>query len=78
MIEFTPKRNMEMAACYGADPNLFNALTFEAAGEALSYCGRCTVTKQCEEVIRPRRSFYDGVASGRVWHNGVAIKPTLF
>jgi WhiB family redox-sensing transcriptional regulator len=78
MIEFSPKRNMERAACYGADPDLFNALTFETAGDALSYCDRCPVIKECDEWVKPRRSYYDGVASGRVWHNGVALKPTLF
>lgn len=69
---------MEKAACYGADPRLFDAFTLEDAVEALTYCGRCPVTKECEDWIRPRRSFYDGVCSGRVWHNGQAVKPTLF
>ena len=66
------------AACKGANPYLFDATSGDAVLDALSYCDRCPVIKECDEWVKPRRSYYDGVASGRVWHNGVALKPTLF
>jgi WhiB family redox-sensing transcriptional regulator len=69
---------MSAAACYGADPRLFDVTSPDLAEPALAYCSRCPVTKECEEWIRPKRSFYDGVCSGRVWHNGVHVKLTLF
>lgn len=69
---------IEGAACIGADPKLFNATSGDEAEDALTYCDRCPVTQECEDLIRPRRSLYDGVAAGKVWHNGVPVNPVLF
>jgi len=62
------------AACLGADPRLFEATAGDAAADALSYCERCPVTRECEDLVRPRRSYFDGVAAGRVWRDGRVIK----
>lgn len=62
------------AACIGADFTLFDALGGDRALDALSYCDRCPVIPECEALIQPRRSYFDGVAAGRVWHNGKVIQ----
>lgn len=38
---------------------------------ALSMCRRCPVREQCEEIVQPKRSLFDGVCAGRYWVNGV-------
>lgn len=69
---------LEGAACAGADPVLFDAVGGDAAADALSYCDRCAVTRECEDLVKPRRSYFDGVAAGRIWHNGKPAEPGLF
>lgn len=66
------------AACIGADPRLFDAISGEAAEDALSYCDRCPVIRECETVVRPKKSFFDGVAAGRIWQNGAPVDLALF
>ena len=70
--------NISAAACIGADPRLFDAIQGEAAEDALSYCDRCPVVKECETVVRPKKSYFDGVAAGRIWSNGVPVELVLF
>ena len=70
--------NLPEAACIGADPRLFDAMSGETAEDALSYCDRCPVVKECETVVRPKKSYFDGVAAGRIWSNGVPIELALF
>ena len=62
------------AACLGADPRLFDAMSGEIVLTALSYCERCPVIPLCEDVVRPRRSLFDGVAAGKVWREGRVVK----
>lgn len=62
------------AACLGADPRLFEAISGDRAADALSYCERCPVIPECEDVVKPRRSYFDGVAAGKVWRDGRVIK----
>jgi WhiB family redox-sensing transcriptional regulator len=70
---------LEGAACTGADPRLFDAVGGDAAEDALSYCDRCSVRQACEDLVRPAKSYFDGVAAGRIWHNGApAQQPALF
>jgi WhiB family redox-sensing transcriptional regulator len=66
------------AACNGADPRLFDATSGELVEDALSYCDRCPVVKECEEVVRPKRSYFDGVAAGKVWKDGARVELALF
>ena len=70
--------NLPEAACIGADPRLFDAMSGETAEDALSYCDRCPVVKECETVVRPKKSYFDGVAAGRIWSNGVPVELALF
>lgn len=69
----THLRLVEHAACRTADPASFDATDHADASLALWYCGRCTVVDLCNEVVRPAKSYYDGVAAGRVWRNGLLI-----
>ena len=71
--------SLQGAACTGADPQLFDAVGGDDAEDALTYCDRCSVRQACEDLVRPRKSYFDGVAAGRIWHNGVpAEQPALF
>lgn len=69
---------LHLAACVGADPKLFDAITADDTEDALSYCDRCTVIAQCETYVRPKQSYFDGVAAGKVWRNGAPVDPGLF
>jgi hypothetical protein len=31
--------------------------------------------KECDTFVKPRKSFYDGVAAGKVWRNGRIVDP---
>lgn len=66
-------RLVEHAACRGAEPRDFDATEHAQAAVALWYCGRCTVRELCYDIVQPAKSYYDGVAAGRVWRNGLLI-----
>ena len=66
---------MREALCRDADPGLFDQTEGQQVWQALHYCARCPVTKECEEVVRPRKSFFDGVAGNKVWRNGDRVEP---
>ena len=73
-----PARSLDQAACKGANPGLFDAIAGDLVFDALSYCERCKVTTECFEYVAPSRSYFDGVAAGRLWRNGVETDPVLF
>lgn len=70
--------DLHAAACNGADPKLFDATSGEQALDALSYCDRCEIIVRCETHVNPRGSFFDGVAAGRIWSNGIPSELGLF
>lgn len=70
--------SLRNAACIGAPAHLFDALGGEAVEEALGYCSRCTVTKECEASVDPARSLFEGVCGGRVWSAGRPVEIGLF
>ena len=65
---------LSKAACVGANPKLFDAFTGDKALDALSYCARCAVVPECDRVVAPRRSYFDGVAADRIWNNGRIVR----
>jgi len=65
LLEFVLK-----APCSKADPWLFDQFQIDLAQPALAICARCPFWEQCDELVAPRHSHYDGVASGKVWRNG--------
>lgn len=67
--------DLSAAACVGADPALFDGYTYPQAHLALTYCERCPVRQQCMDMVRPSKSFFDGVAAGIVWRNGYRVRP---
>lgn len=51
---------------------------------ALADCEGCPVTRECEQVVQPRYSWFDGVCAGRAWLDGrpvvvreIALRPSL-
>lgn len=68
---------LEQAKCLTTAPDVFDSYTGPNVLLALSLCESCPITTECEAAVRPKRSFYDGVCGGRVWHNGVELKPDV-
>lgn len=68
---------IDNAECNGADPTLFETTNLIRAKFALAYCHGCLVTAECEAKVVPPppapMSWYDGVAGGKVFSNGVVI-----
>ena len=60
----------EKAACREADPSLFDSTGGVLARYALQYCRKCPVQRECEEFVRPKKSFFEGVCGGKVWRDG--------
>jgi hypothetical protein len=62
------------ANCRLANPSLFDSKSPELAVRALDYCLDCSVTALCREIVlapyEDGRTYYDGVAGGRVWSMG--------
>jgi hypothetical protein len=50
---------------------MFNHRALPGALAALSICAVCPVPDVCLAVVAPAESFFDGVAGGRVWANGI-------
>lgn len=63
----------ERAPCGGLDPLWFEATDYRYAEPALEVCAACPVVALCDAVVRPRDSYFDGVAAGKVWVNGVEV-----
>lgn len=74
-IKASRTRLIEEAACREADPYIFNFTDGPFVWIALRYCERCPVMRECDEFVRPRKSFYDGVAAGKAWRNGERVEP---
>jgi WhiB family redox-sensing transcriptional regulator len=70
-----PESLRENAACREAAPSLFDAVEGILVTYALSYCERCSVVKECDTFVRPRKSFFDGVVAGKLWRNGRIVDP---
>lgn len=64
------------ASCQGADPSLFDNTHYREALEsgALALCAGCAIPKICLEIVRPNRTWFDGVAGGHVWRNGHRVR----
>ncbi|MCK8680327.1 WhiB family transcriptional regulator [Streptomyces lichenis] len=58
------------AACAGMAPDIVFARRASDAAPALLACARCPVTRECEAIVDPSHTWFDGVSAGRLWHNG--------
>jgi len=61
---------VEKAPCREADPWLFDQYQLDLAQPGLNYCRRCPFWQNCNDLVKPRESHYDGIAAGKVWRNG--------
>lgn len=61
---------VEKAPCRDADPWLFDQYQLDLAQPGLAYCQRCPFWVNCDELVKPSQSHYDGISAGKVWRNG--------
>jgi len=61
---------VDQAPCNKADPWLFDQFQLDLAQPGLQYCRRCPFWQNCDDLVEPRASHYDGIAAGKVWRNG--------
>lgn len=66
-----PSRVPFDAACLGLEPKFFDAKTWDASLVGLNACWSCTVRYECLRLVDPARNYYDGIAGGYVWVEGV-------
>ena len=58
------------APCARKDPWLFDQMQIDMAIPALQICKGCSFWQNCEDLLEPKRSYYDGICGGKVWKNG--------
>ena len=61
---------VEQAPCRNLDPWLFDQYQLDLAQPALAICRNCVFWKECDALVKPAASHYDGIAAGKVWRNG--------
>lgn len=59
--------------CVDMSASIFDATEGLDVLEALKACNVCPVVQECEDFVRPKKSFFDGVAAGKLWIEGVRI-----
>ena len=68
LIDFVHK-----APCASSDPWLFDQTTVDLAQPGFSYCARCPFWQECDDLVLPKKSHYDGIAAGKLWRNGKVL-----
>jgi hypothetical protein len=68
LMDFVPD-----APCAVSDPWFFDQTTIDLAQPGLSHCARCKFWKNCDDLVLPAKSNFDGVASGKLWRNGKVL-----
>lgn len=61
---------IDNAPCRNSDPWLFDQFQLDLAQPGLQYCRNCTFWIECDSLVKPKTSHYDGIAAGKVWRNG--------
>ena len=61
---------VEQAPCRNSDPWLFDQYQLDLAQPGLAYCRNCKFWNECDALVKPAISHYDGIAAGKVWRNG--------
>lgn len=61
---------LQQAPCRDSDPWLFDQYQLDLAQPGLQYCRNCKFWQQCDDLVKPEASHYDGIAAGKVWRNG--------
>lgn len=68
------------APCRESDPWLFDQYQLDLAQPGLQHCKGCPFWQNCEDLVQPKSSYYDGICGGKVWRNGrvlASLHPTL-
>ncbi|MDG4857687.1 WhiB family transcriptional regulator [Streptomyces sp. T-3] len=45
------------------------------AEPVLRACNQCPIRQECEAIVDPSHTWFDGVSGGRLWRNGREVKP---
>ncbi|MFF4571456.1 WhiB family transcriptional regulator [Streptomyces sp. NPDC001410] len=61
------------AACANLPPRLVFTRDPSAARHTLRACNKCPIRRECEAIVDPAHSWFDGVSGGRLWRNGRAV-----
>jgi hypothetical protein len=64
------------AACLDLPPQSVFALRRSEASDVLRACNQCPIRQECEAVVDPAHSWFDGVSGGRLWRNGHEVRPS--
>lgn len=64
---------VEDAPCRKSDPWLFDQINLDLAQPGLNICKGCPYWIECETLIAPSSSHYDGICGGKVWRNGKVL-----
>ncbi len=64
---------VEDAPCRKSDPWLFDQINLDLAQPGLDICKGCPYWIECETLIAPSSSHYDGICGGKVWRNGKVL-----
>lgn len=58
------------APCRETDSWLFDQTNLDLAMPGLNVCKGCPFWQNCEDLVQPKTSYYDGICGGKVWKNG--------
>lgn len=67
------EKHLTQAACIGISPSVFDADQYPDAWGGLKICSTCPRKARwaCLQRIEPHKMWFDGVAGGLVWRNGI-------
>ncbi|MEV7235383.1 hypothetical protein AB0N06_15790 [Streptomyces sp. NPDC051020] len=58
------------AACAPLPDQWVFTRTMSEAAPVLRACNHCPIREECEAVVDPAHTWFDGVCGGRLWRNG--------
>ncbi|MEV5606808.1 WhiB family transcriptional regulator [Streptomyces sp. NPDC052225] len=58
------------AACASLPPHHVFTRDPDDAARTLRACNQCPIRAECEAVVDPAHTWFDGVSGGRLWRNG--------
>lgn len=64
------------AACVNLPQHSVFTRVPSEAEPVLRACNQCPIRRECEVVVDPAHTFFDGVSGGRLWRNGREVKRT--
>ncbi|MFI1594893.1 MULTISPECIES: WhiB family transcriptional regulator [Streptomyces] len=63
------------AACVDLPQQYVFTRTPAEAAPVLRACNQCPIRRECEAIVDPSHTWFDGVSGGRLWRNGREVKP---